>query len=89
MRYLTDWPQQSGRSGQVVDLSPAGMCFECAEPHQIYWIIKIECDALDATARVVRCTRLDGAVEPRHSIGVEFYTLEFRSPRGTFLSTMG
>lgn len=81
--YWVDWPQPVAFRGRIVDLSPLGLRFEATAPLQQFQIIKIDGEVLDAVARVAACTECDGVF----SIGVEFYTVRFHQPRGTYLST--
>jgi hypothetical protein len=83
------WPQQAPFAAEMRDLSLNGMQIGCGSPLQINQIVKIDGDICAATARVAHCKRdrtsAFGAAE-RWTVGLEFLTLRFRNPRGTFVS---
>lgn len=83
IRYYTDWPQPVGHQGQIVDVSPTGLRFEGSAPVALFRILKVEGPLLDAVVRVVSSSELVG----RFTAGAQFYTVQFHSPHGTFLST--
>lgn len=87
IRYFEEWPQATGRSGHIVDLSPMGMQFTARRAVEQYHIIKIEGPLLDAIGSVANCRETDEEGGARFAVGVQFYTVRFNQARGTFLST--
>ena len=86
LRYFTEWPQERTHAGHLEDVSPNGLRF-AGDSHVVeHQILKIESEALTATARVVHCRRRPKR-GLRYAIGADFYTLELRRPTGTFFST--
>jgi hypothetical protein len=83
------WPQSAPFAAEMRDLSLNGMQIAAGAPLQLNQIVKIDCETCAAVARVAHCKRertsLTGAGE-RWLVGVEFLTLRFRKPRGSFVS---
>ena len=86
LRYYTRWPQKS-REGRLLDLSPRGMRFACADDPPPGTLMKISSPLLEAVASVtnVRCDLASKALP--NSVGVVFLTVVFDHTKGTFLST--
>lgn len=70
----------------IQDLSATGMCVIAKEPLAVNQVVKIDGTMLSAVARVVSCRRQEPPAPGLLVIGVEFLTLEFVEPRGTFVS---
>jgi hypothetical protein len=83
------WPQSVPFAAEMRDLSLNGMQLAAGAPLQLNQIVKIDCATCAAVARVAHCKRertgLTGGGE-RWLVGVEFLTLRFRNPRGSFVS---
>lgn len=86
LEYFTTWPQPKPFLGLLEDLSPNGIRFAGDTPVNEHTILKIDSAVISATARVAYCRRI-GRTGPAFEIGAEFFTIEFPSPTGTFLST--
>lgn len=82
--FWTEWPGNDSFQGRIVDLSPTGMRFLCAQPLLPGSVLKIQSMELGAVARVTRC-HLD-AVNKVYSTGTNFITLKLQNSRGTFIS---
>jgi len=82
LTYYAKWPGER-MSGRVRDLSPMGLCMSVAAPLPEGQVVKIDSPILSATAWVASCRATDGS---DHVVGVEFITLHFHRPQGTFLS---
>lgn len=77
-------PDAPPQVGSLRDLSPLGLQFQCAEFLREDQIIRIVSEALVAIARVSHCgTSPSGR---GYVTGVEFLTLRFHDPCGTFFS---
>ena len=69
--------------GMMLNLSLNGLLLECAQPLEPNRLIRIDSDLCRALARVSHCRRSEGG---QFRSGVEFVTLRFNSPLGTFVS---
>ncbi len=84
--YYTTWPG-TPQQGRMIDFSPMGMRFCCAEKVPPGTVLKIKCELCDASGTVTNArTEL---VEGRSlfAIGVCFIAVNFVEPRGAFVST--
>ncbi len=70
----------------IQDLSPLGMCVLASEPLPVDQVVKVDGALLSAVARVVSCRRAGATGAGQATIGLEFLTLDFPEPRGTFVS---
>lgn len=79
------WSTEDGRcqSAAVRDLSPRGMSFVTRMDLSPETPLEIRNEALYARAIVRNARRLEG---DQHLVGVEFLTVRFHDPRGTFIS---
>ena len=84
--YYTTWPQE-GRCAHMVDLSPKGMRFTCAEMIKPGTVVKISAPAFEAIATVKNARREPIADQAVHSIGLSFLAVNFGERKGNFLST--
>ncbi len=82
--FWTEWPGDDSFQGRIVDLSPTGMRFLCAQPLPPGSVLKIQSQDLRAVARVMRCHW--DAVNEAYSTGTNFITLKLQNSRGTFVS---
>jgi hypothetical protein len=83
------WPQSRPYEAEMRDLSLNGMQIAASSRLSANQIVKIDGDVCAAVARVAHCEREHdaGSGAPRRwLIGVEFLTVRFRSPRGSFVS---
>jgi hypothetical protein len=89
IELYVSWPQPQPFAAEMRDLSLNGMQLAAGAPLQLNQIVKIDCEVCSAAARVAHCKRersgLAGLTE-HWLVGVEFLTLKFRSPRGSFVS---
>jgi curved DNA-binding protein CbpA len=81
IQYFSDPEELTGLPGVIRDLSPQGMQFSATNRLEDNQVIKIVSDILSAVARVSYCHPDSG----KHAIGVEFLTLHFHRPTGTFI----
>ncbi len=72
-------------SGQMVDLSPGGMMFLCAEDLPVGYVIQISSPLLEATASVTQCRKTRNGES--YFVGVKFIAVNFENPSGVFIST--
>ena len=86
LSYFTEWLQKRPHAGALEDLSPNGLRFAGRSEVFEHQILKIVSERLLATARVVYC-RPQRKGRFLYAIGADFYTLRFRRPTGTFIST--
>jgi len=84
--FFTYWPPQKTYKGQIHDLSPNGMRFFTDQTLSKDQIIKIDSKVLQATARVANRRKQGSDLRMVYGIGVEFVTLQFQKPHGTFVS---
>lgn len=84
--FFSDWPQQQGQTGQILDISLTGMQFASDQWIQPKLLLKIQCEVCNAIARVVYCRREPGKDESTWLVGVEFLTLRFHRNPGAFVS---
>ena len=84
LTYYSSWPQQ-GKEARILDLSPKGVRFHCAEELKKDSVIKLNSPLLSAIARVVNVKKeVQGVL---HSVGAQFLTVAFINPKGSFFST--
>ncbi len=82
IRFYTHWPDSSPSAGRTRDISLDGMLFDTNRSLVVNQMIKIDCDACRAVARVAHVQSSSGA----WVVGVEFVTLRFERVQGTFVS---
>lgn len=83
--YCAAWPGKAVE-GTMIDVSPQGMRFLCAERLLPGTALKISSRLFEATAFVVNSRRefLDG--QSLYSIGVSFVAVRFAELKGSFFS---
>jgi hypothetical protein len=88
VKLYVAWPQPAPYSAEMRDLSMNGMQLSTAAQLRPNQIVKIDCAACAAVARVAHCERVAAppGTPARWLVGVEFLTLRFASTRGTFIS---
>lgn len=86
LTYFTGWPGQGPFPGESRDLSLHGLQFVVNGALPVSKVIKVECEALVALARVVACTDNDQR-DWRWLIRAEYVTVRFRRSRGGFFAT--
>jgi len=86
LTYFTGWPGQGPFQGESRDLSLHGLQFVVNNALPVGKVVKVECDALVALARVVACTDNDHR-DWRWLIRAEYVTVRFRRSRGGFFAT--
>lgn len=80
--FYTAWPDRA-KSGNTQDISLNGMQFSTKASLAVDQLIKIDCDACRAIARVAHIERKGRS----WVVGVEFINLRFEKAKGTFVST--
>jgi curved DNA-binding protein CbpA len=86
LTYYSSWPQE-GKEARVLDLSPKGVRFQCAEGLQENSVIKLNSPLLSAIARVVNTKKEAEGEQVFYYVGAQFLTVAFRNPKGSFFST--
>ncbi|MEQ1802438.1 MAG: J domain-containing protein [Gammaproteobacteria bacterium] len=86
LTYFTGWPGQGPFAGETRDLSLHGLRFVANAALPVTKVIKVDCEALVALARVVACTENDQR-DWRWLVRAEYLTVRFRRSRGGFLAT--
>jgi hypothetical protein len=86
LTYFTGWPGQGPYPGETRDLSLHGLGFVAHSALPVTKVIRVDCEALVALARVVACTDNDQR-DWRWLIRAEYLTVRFRRSRGGFLAT--
>ena len=86
LNYFTGWPGQGPFPGETRDLSLHGLRFVANSALPVTKVIKVDCEALVALARVVACTDNDQR-DWRWLIRAEYVTVRFRRSRGGFFAT--
>ena len=84
--FYTQWPQEKGFIGQVLDLSLHGMRFACKESLRENQVIKIESKLVHATAKVVASYHQASKWLASYTIGAEFLSVQFKDSNGVFIS---
>jgi curved DNA-binding protein CbpA len=86
LTYFTGWPGQGPFPGETRDLSLHGLQFVANSALPVTKVVKVDCEALVALARVVACTENDQR-DWRWLIRAEYVTVRFRRSRGGFFAT--
>jgi curved DNA-binding protein CbpA len=84
--FYTQWPQEQGFNGKILDLSLHGMRFSCKESLRENQIIKIESKVVHATAKVVASYHQASKWLASYAIGTEFLSVHFKDSNGVFIS---
>jgi curved DNA-binding protein CbpA len=86
LTYYSSWPQE-GKEARILDMSPKGVRFQCAEDLQEDSVIKLNSPLLSAIARVVNVKKEAEGEQMSYSVGTQFLTVAFRNSKGSFFST--
>ncbi|MEE8292061.1 MAG: J domain-containing protein, partial [Candidatus Tectomicrobia bacterium] len=86
IRFYKDWPLKPSL-GEIVDLSPEGMRFQCRDQLMLQVTIKISSRDLQAVAVVQNISRLVERGKILYIVGVQFLSVQFSQPKGSFYST--
>ncbi len=81
LHFYTHWPQPDAQSGRAVDVSPAGMRFQCATSLAEGQVVKIDSPMLSAIARIRGSEKRDHLWE----VGSQFVSVSFARVRGSFI----
>ena len=84
--YYISWPGKP-QQGRMVDFSPQGMRFCCAEKIPPGTVLKIKSDICDASGTVTNARKEIAGGQESYAIGVAFLAVNFNEPRGLFVST--
>ena len=87
LQYYCTWSQK-GHEAEMVDLSPKGMRFNCAEKLKINSIIKLNSTLLTAIAKVTNSQQKELKGEIFYTVGVQFLTVSFAETKGSFFDTL-
>ena len=86
IRFYRDLPHKPAM-GEIVDLSPHGMCFQCRERLAPKMTIKISNNDLSAVAVVVHARKVIGRDRTDYIVGTKFLSVKFHQTKGNFHST--
>lgn len=84
--YSSNWPSQA-RQARMIDFSPQGMRFHCAEKLAVGSILKISSDLLYASGAVTNVREEWAGGQRVYAVGVSFLAVSFAEPRGSLFST--
>jgi curved DNA-binding protein CbpA len=84
--YHTVWPGKA-QQGWMIDFSPQGMRFRCAENIPKGTVLKIRSELCDASGTVTNCCEESMDGQRTFAIGVAFLAVDFVEPKGSILST--
>ena len=85
MLFRSGWPQRQPWQGQIEDLSLRGMRFRTRTDVSRGGVLMVECDILDALARVIAFERV--ADRAPRVVRVAFEGVAFRRRQGAFVVT--
>ena len=81
--FYSDWPQK-GMTGELVDISPKGMRFKTNCRMRSGQMVKISTDELRAVATVRNVHKAFISGKVVFSVGVEFVSTRYASPKGRY-----
>ena len=84
--YRSSWPGEA-RMGRMVDFSPQGMRFVCAEGLVPGTVLKISTPLFEATATVTNLRNVTQAGTRLYAVGARFLAVSFLECQGSILST--
>ncbi len=84
--YRTCWPQEP-QEARMVDLSPKGLRFLCAQELSLGTVLKISGPGFEASAIIVNSRAEVVGGEKMYAVGVSFLAVHFDSATGSFIST--
>jgi len=84
--YYATWPGKP-RQATMLDFSPSGMRFLCAERLDLRTTLKLSCEFFEASATVTNLREEQRGGEKLYSVGVSFIAIRFSDFKGAFLST--
>jgi hypothetical protein len=85
VQIYKDWPLKP-LVGDIIDLSVHGMRFQCGERLLPKTTIKLSSRDLKAVAVVHHTQKIIARGSIRYAVGVEFLTVQFSQPKGSFYS---
>lgn len=85
--FFTHWPQQSGFSGHIEDISLNGLRMVSSQGLNKGQRLKIVSDVVDAVATVTHCASTQSGWTKKYTVGVSFITLRFGRSVGGFVSS--
>ena len=87
LRYCSSWPQK-GKEAKILDLSPKGIRFLCAEKPDRELIVKLSSPLLKAIAKVKNTRKKEVGGKTFHVVGAQFLAVNFANPKGSFFSAI-
>ncbi len=84
IRYYTSWPR-AGQGAEMIDLSPKGIRFLCDEKLKKDTILKLSSSLLKAIGKVTNSKKKELKGKTFYAVGVQFLTVTFEEPKGSFL----
>jgi hypothetical protein len=85
--YWSRWPQEP-QEAKMIDISPRGMRFLCAQRIKPGTLMKISGPGFKASAVVRDLGPREEDGKKLQAVGVSFLAVHFENPRGSFLSTV-
>jgi curved DNA-binding protein CbpA len=86
--YSSSWPEEP-QKGRMIDISPRGMRFIADENLKPGSILKISNPWLVASAIVANSQMKESQGRIQYAVGVSFRAVEFKEPKGLFISISG
>jgi hypothetical protein len=71
----------------MIDFSPRGMRFRCAEKISPGTVLKIKSQLCNASGKVTNTSEETAAGQKCYAIGVAFLAVNFIAPKGSFFSS--
>lgn len=87
LRYYSFWPQK-GKESRIIDISPKGIRFLRNEELEQDLIVKLSSPFMKAIAKVINTQKEDVNRKTFYSVGARFLTVNFTSPKRSFISTV-
>ena len=87
LRYYSSWPQK-GKQAKILDLSPKGIRFLCAERPDRELIVKLSSPLLKAIVKVMNTRKKEVSKKTLFAVGAKFLTVDFANPKGSFFSAI-
>jgi len=84
--YYSTWPGKA-EQGNMIDFSPRGMRFLCNEKLRPQTVLKISSKLFEASGTVTNLSEVTSSGRKCYAVGICFLAINFKEPRGAFLST--
>ncbi len=84
--YYSTWPGKA-QQGSMIDFTPNGIRFLCSEKLRPQTVLKISSKLFEASGTVTNSREEISSGRKCYSVGICFLAINFKEPRGAFLST--